>query len=283
MKYIYTPEEVRTIADALFRFMQHQGFNVCIEKPLRDDAPCATTLIATKGSLAILLEAQHRLICDQYIKDLSHWLNSNRLNAELFIIADRNTASFSGDFLKQLNQTGVGLILVEDDLKPTIERFPKNPALIISPEPTLRFGLYSKKVKSCIAKFNSPCSFLSTNNPRLDAARDMCEIVEGLTEELAIYAVKKKHITLAEKDIMEKDWAGQINTLGSQNVCSPGENAILNDLLKTDLHSFRGIRNLLDHKTRSRTQEIDRQQQLAERMMMGPRLIDRLVKMKRKL
>jgi hypothetical protein len=240
-------------------------------------------LIATKGSLAILLEAQHRLICDQYIKDLSYWLNSNRHNAELFIIADRNTASFSGDFLKQLNQTGVGLILVEDDLEPAIERSPKNPALIISPEPTLRFGPYEKEVKSCIAKFNSPCSFLSDYNPRLDAARDMCEIVEGLTEELAIYAVKKKHITLTEKDIMEKDWAGQIDTLRSAKACAPGKSPILDEPLKIDLHSFRGIRNLLDHKTRTRTQEIDRQQQLAERMMMGPRLVDRLVKMKRRI
>lgn len=282
MKYIYTPEEIRTIADALFRFMQNQGFKVCIEKPLRDDAPCATTLIATKGRLAILLEAQHRLICDHYIKDLSSWLHLCRINAELFLVAHR-TVSFSGEFLKDLDQTGVGLILVEDSAKITIERFPKNPALIISPEPTLRFGPYEKKVNECVARFNSPCSFLSMNNPCRDAARDMCEIVEGLTEELAIYAVKKKHITLTEKDIMEKDWSGQINTLGSQNVCSPGKNAILNDPLKTDLHSFRGIRNLLDHKTRTRTQEIDRQQQLAERMMMGPRLVDRLVKMKRRI
>ena len=283
MKYIYTPEEVRTIANALFRFMQHQGFNVLIEKPFSEDAPCATTLMATKGSLTILLEAQQRLICDQYIKDLSHWLNLNRLNAELFIIADRNTVSLSGDFLKQLNQTGVGLILVEDDLQPTIGRLPKNPALIISPEPTLKFGPYEKKVKVCLTKFNSPCSFLSDHDFRRDAARDMCEMVEELTEKLAIYAVKKKHITLTEKDIMDKDWAGQINTLGSHNACSPGKNVVINDLLKTDLHSFRGIRNLLDHKTRSRTQEIDRQQQLAERMMMGPRLIDRLVKIKRRI
>lgn len=283
MKYIYTPEEVRPIADAIFKFMRHHGFDVSIEKPFCNDAPCTTTLIATKGRLAILLEAQHRLICDQYIKDLSHWLNSNRHNAELFIIADRNTASFSGDFLKQLNQTGVGLILVEDDLEPTIERSPKNPALIISPEPTLRFGPYEKEVKSCIAKFNSPCSFLSDYNPRLDAARDMCEIVEGLTEELAICAVKKKHITLTENDIMEKDWAGQIDTLRSAKACAPGESPILDEPLKIDLHSFRGIRNLLDHKTRTRTQEIDRQQQLAERMMMGPRLVDRLVKMKRRI
>lgn len=283
MKYIYTPEEVRPIADAIFKFMRNHGFDVSIEKPFCNDAPCATTLIATKGSLAILLEAQHRLICDQYIKDLSHWLNSNRHNAELFIIADRNTTSFSGDFLKQLNQTGVGLILVEDDLEPTIERSPKNPALIISPEPTLRFGPYEKEVKSCIAKFNSPCSFLSAHNPRFDAARDMCEIVEGLTEKLAIHAVKKKHLKLTEQNIIDQDWASQINTLGSQNACTPGESPILCDSLKTDLHSFRGIRNFLDHKTRSRTQEIDRQQQLSERMMMGPRLIDRLVKIKRKI
>ena len=82
---------------------------------------------------------------------------------------------------------------------------------------------------------------------------------------------------------MDKDWSGQIDTLRSAKACAAGKTPILDDPLKTDLHSFRGIRNLLDHKTRSRIQEIDRQQQLAERMMMGPRLIDRLVKLKRKI
>jgi hypothetical protein len=82
---------------------------------------------------------------------------------------------------------------------------------------------------------------------------------------------------------MEKDWAGQIDTLRSSNVCAPGKTPLLSEPLKIDLHSFRGIRNLLDHKTRTRTQEIDRQQQLAERMMMGPRLVDRLVKIKRRI
>jgi hypothetical protein len=198
-------------------------------------------------------------------------------------LATHSLANISWKIFKELERSGIGLIIIDEVCTVTIERFPKNPALIVSHDPTLKFGPYEKKVKACMKKFNSPCSFLSDNNQRRDAARDMCEIVEGLTEKLAIYAVKKKHIKLTEKNITDQDWAGQINTLRSQDACATEKNPILTEAIKTDLHSFREVRNLLDHPTRTRTQEIDRQQQLVERMMMGSRLIDRLVKIKRKI
>jgi hypothetical protein len=282
MKYISTPEEARTIANVVLKFMRRQGFAVKIEKALDVDAPYTTTLIATKSRLNVLFETQYQIRCDQSLKELALWLHSQNCYAELFIVAHRSS-HISWDLFRDLETPGIGLILVDDGNNLKIERFPKNPALMVSHDPTLRFGSYDKKVKACMAKFNSPCSFLSDNNIRRDAARDMCEIVEGLTEELAIHAVKKKHITLTAENIMEKDWAGQIDTLGSQNACTAGKPPVLKSALKADIHSFRGIRNLLDHKTRSRSQEIDRQQQLAERMMMGPRLIDRIVKIKRKI
>jgi hypothetical protein len=282
MKYISTPEEAHPIANVVFEFMRKHGFAVKIEKALDVNAPYTTTLTATKSRLNILFETQYQIHCDQSIKELALWLHSQRRYAELFIATHR-LAHISWDIFRDLDRSGIGLILVDDKDTLEIERPPKNPALIISHDPTLRFGTYEKKVKTCMTKFNSPCSFISDKNPRRDAARDMCEIVEGLTEQLAIRAVKRKHITLTEKNITDQDWSGQIDTLRSQKACATGKSPIIDDPLKIDLHSFRGIRNLLDHKTSSHSQEIDRQQQLAERMMMGPRLIDRLVKLKCKI
>lgn len=276
MKFIYTPEEALSIAQILFDFLKSQSFTVSIDQALNDEAPCSTTLIAKKAELSILVEAQNQANCDQYLKDLALWLNNHRFYAELFIATHRD-ASFSGSFFKQLDQTGIGLILVEDSGSVKIERQPRNPALVVCPEPTLKFGPFESKVKECIAKFNLPHSFLTSGSPRFDAARDMCEIVEGLTEELAITGVRKKILKLKEKNIEDQDWYGQINTLASKKACLPGKSPIIDGNFKADLHSFRGMRNLLDHRARSKRKEVERQQQLAERMMMGPRLIAVLV------
>ena len=45
---------------------------------------------------------------------------------------------------------------------------------------------------------------------------------------------------------------------------------------KARLHSFRGARNLVDHPVASKREEIKREKQFPERMMMGPRLIPNL-------
>jgi hypothetical protein len=69
----------------------------------------------------------------------------------------------------------------------------------------------------------------------------------------------------------------------SQKPCSPGKSPIVGSTLKDDLHSFRGARNLLDHKVTNKREDTKRQQQFAERMMQGPRLVAELVSLNRKL
>lgn len=282
MKYIYTPEEAISIADTLLKFLQGRKFTVAIEQPLDEDAPCATTLIAKKGHLNILFEAQNEVSCNESLRDLALWLHNKRICAELFLATHRNT-TFSGQFFRQLDHSGIGLILVEHSGKVTIDRQPQNPALIVCPDPSLKFGPYTEKVNECIAKFNLPHSFLMPGNPRMDAARDMCEIVEGLTEELALTAVDKNILRLTERNVKSQDWSTQINTLASSKACVAGKTPVVDSRFKTDLQSFRGVRNLLDHRVTSKQKEVERQQQLAERMMMGPRLVATLVRKKARL
>lgn len=152
---------------------------------------------------------------------------------------------------------------------------PKNPALIVTPDPTLKFGDCKVEVNSAIRKFNEI--------DRKDGLRDMCELVERETEKLAILAVRKGLLRLGEADVQRQDWSGQINTLASPNTYNPGNTPLLDSKLKDDLHSFRGARNLIDHKVTSKRAEIKRQRQFQERMMMGPRLIAELVSLKRKI
>jgi len=276
MDYIYTPEEAQPIADAVRKFLLGKKYDVQVEKAITTDVQYRTTLLVTKDHYSILVDAQHKPEVDISIKDLVVWLFSNAQCAELFIATDRS-ASFSGKFLRALDNTGIGLMIVEEDGSVRIDRNPKNPALIAKPEPGLKFGNYSKQVELCLRKFNSPSSLLSEDNQRKDALRDLCEIVEGQTEKLSVLLSNKGYLIRDEGTIKKLSWNDQINLLASRNQYTSNFTPVIIESLKIDLHSFRDARNKLDHKVRSKRAEIARQQQLTERMMMGTRLVANLV------
>ncbi|MGH7249966.1 MAG: hypothetical protein ACREGC_03245, partial [Minisyncoccia bacterium] len=110
-----------------------------------------------------------------------------------------------------------------------------------------------------------------------------CEVVERETEELALRAVRKGWLTMNEAAIKGKDWSSQIDTLASPNACTAGRAPIVSTTFKNDLHSFRGARNLVDHKVRGKRDDANRQKQFAERMMQGPRLVAELISLKRRV
>lgn len=282
MKYIYTSQEVQPIADAVAKFLAKQKFDVRFETPFDDKVRYRTTLLARKAGLSILVDVQNKPALEESLKELAFSLQRDRVYSELYI-ATHESSDPTVKLLKKLRQIGGGLILASETTEPEIFMEPQNPALIVCPDPTLRFGPYRSAVKNCLIKFNSPNSFLTSTNPRMDAARDMCEFVEGLTEELALAVARKKYIKLNEKSVRSQNWNAQIDTLASRKVYLPGKHPIIDNNLKNDLHSFRGVRNLLDHKVRTKREEVARQQQLADRMMMGPRLVATLVTKKQKL
>jgi len=118
---------------------------------------------------------------------------------------------------------------------------------------------------------------------RKDGLRDMCELVERETEALLRLGIRKTLINVPETSIKAKDWSDQINTLASPQTYNDGRNPLVTTTFKDDLHSFRGARNLLDHKVKGKRDDMRRQKQFAERMMQGPRLIAELKSLQRKV
>ena len=276
MDYICTPEEAQPIANAVKKFLISHKYNVKVEKAINNSVEYRTTLLAQRNHYSILIEAQHRPDIEESIRNLALDIFRESLCAELFIATNRD-ANFSGKFLKELDKSGIGMIIVEENGTINIDRKPKNPALIVTPEPGLKYGKYATQVSSCLKKFNTPNSLFCVDNFRKDALRDLCEIVENMTEELSILLTNKGYITCDEDAIRNLSWSSQINLLASSKSYNTGYTPVINDSLKTDLHSFRDARNKIDHKVNSKREEIARQQQMPERMMMGPRLIDNLM------
>ena len=86
----------------------------------------------------------------------------------------------------------------------------RNPALIVSPDPTLAFGALKHDVRNAVEKFN--------NVDRKDGLREMCEVVERLTDDVATTASRRGWVKTPEADFSAKDWASQINELARKEI-----------------------------------------------------------------
>ena len=177
--------------------------------------------------------------------------------------------------LAEMRKHGVGWLVVQDGGAVIESSTARNPALVVTPDPNLRYGDCKAEVRAALVKFNEV--------NRKDGLRDMCEIVERETEELAIACFRKSRLIPDEAAIKKMDWAGQINTLASVNAHPPGAGPIVSDTFKHDLHSFRGARNLIDHKVNTKWEDKRRELQFADRMMQGPRILAEIIRLKRSL
>lgn len=274
MDFEITPEEARPCAGRLFKHLKRASGRVFIEKPAWDDAPYRTTLLTRSGEDIVLYEVQGNLNFHDRLMNFAQWLHANRKYAELYLVTHANSPTTLVQF-NQIKNHGVGLILLTDDEKFDLSLPAKNPALVVTPDPGLKYGELKSEVFACVHKFNG--------GARKDGLRDLCELVERETEKVLLTAARKGWSHLSEATIRSKDWSDQINALATNTIMNGGRNALIDGKLKDDLHSFRGARNLVDHQARTKREDWKRQRQFLERMMMGARLIADLVSLRRKI
>lgn len=274
MKFIVTPEEAQAPALAVARQLRKRGMTAKVEIEAWPGSPYRTTLVARQSGLCILVEAQGVLNYGKALKELATWLAANRHYAELYLATDSEAVLQAG-MLGEMKRDGVGLLVVDENGVVSESQKARNPALVVTPDPTLRFGDCKQEILDAVKKFNEV--------DRKDGLRDMCETVERETQELALRAVRKGLLTMDEAAIIAKDWSSQIDTLASKNAYHATKGPIVSGTFKNDLHSFRGARNLVDHKVRGKRDDANRQKQFAERMMQGPRLVAELVSLQRKV
>jgi hypothetical protein len=274
MNFTVTPEEAQSAALAVMTHFRKRDMKVKVEAPAWPNAPYRTTLVARKQGLCLLIEAQGVLNYGKALRELATWLAANRYYSELYL-ATVSEAPIQAGMLGKMKADGVGLLVVDETGVIMESQKARNPALVVTPDPTLRFGDCKLEVLSAVTKFNDV--------DRKDGLRDMCEVVERETEELALRAVRRGWLVMDETAIRGKDWSSQIDTLASKNAYNLGKDPIVTMTFKNDLHSFRGARNLVNHKVRGKRDDANRQKQFAERMMQGPRLVAELVSLQRRV
>ncbi len=237
--------------------------------------PIGTTLIATHdGQPTVLVEVLGEPSYPTALRELAQWLFAHRFDVELYV-AFGSDSLLAASTLRDLRSDGVGILVVESNHDIRTEVKPRNPALVVSPDPHLRYGPMANRVYAAVDKFNEV--------NRQDGLRDMVEIVEGETSELAILACRRGWLRKNESIVSKLDWAGKMNHLASANTYTAGHAPLVDENLKQDLHSFRGSRNLVDHNARGLREIARRERQFHERMVQGPRLLHELVALYRKV
>src|SRR2546426_3094450 len=109
MEFPFTPREAHPIASAVARNLAEDSMSVRPEVPAWDDAPYRTTLVARKGSLSVLVEAQGEGSYGRGLADLAAYIQARRQYAEFYIAAPAESV-LPGTMLKQLRKDGVGLL-----------------------------------------------------------------------------------------------------------------------------------------------------------------------------
>jgi hypothetical protein len=273
VEFVLTPEEAQSTAQAVIKHLESEKYKVTVEIGVRDDIPFRPTISAVKSGMSRYIEAQSVPQYTQGVRDLVHRAGVEKFYCEIYI-AVAMSASLSGHFLNELSRDGVGLILVDSQGLVSIHRPAMNPALQVSPDPTLKLGRLKTQVREAVKRFNA--------GERKAALQEMCEIVEGETGRLVKKLAKKAWVSTSEAAIEKMDWSRRIDLAASTTGYTGGHSPIVDDKLKQDLHSFRGARNLIDHAANA-AGEKKRQTQFAERMCMGPRLAGELLSLQAKV
>jgi hypothetical protein len=274
MDYEFVAEEAKPVAAKLDSFLKKKFSAVSSSQAAWPDAQYRTTFHVVKDQVTMLYEVQERPHIGGQFRVFAQWLAAQRHSAELRIVA-WHEAPTAASLQLDCRRNGIGLLVLKED--GAFEEIfpPRNPAFVVTPDPTLRFGPLKVDVLQHLDKFNG--------GHRKDALRDMCELVEGEIGKTLVKASRKGLCTTAEAVVKGMDLSDQINTLASAKATAAGKAPPIDDKFKTDLHSFRGARNLIDHPARSKRDEAMRQRQFCERMMMGPRLVADLLTIQRKI
>ena len=229
MKFDFTPEEAQPVAVAVAKQLKRQKMKIENEVEPFEGASYRPTLVAVKSGLTIIVEAQGNLDFHKTLAGFAAWLAAGRHYVR-FYLATTDHCMMNATTLAEMKKHGVGWFVVQDDGNVIESSQARNPALVFTPHPTLAYGDCKHDVLAAVKKFNE------TN--RKDGLRDLCEIAERETADLARLASRKKMLQMDEAVIDGMDWSSQINTLASPKAYNPGFAPIVEDVFKTDyIHS----------------------------------------------
>jgi len=242
IEFLLTPEEAQSAAIAVINHLRSKKYKVEIEVAVAEDVRFRPTISATNKDMRIIVEALGDPQYDQDLKDMVRWAAVNRMNGEIYISTGPDV-DFKPGFLAAIKKDGIGLLLVNEQGQVNYYHKAKNPALTIPFNSALSLGGCKSEVEADIHKFNE--------GERGPALHHICEIVERETDKLARKAARKQWLNVDEKTVTKMQFANQIDVLASNKSYKGNRVSPLSEALKNDLNSFRGVRNLINHKVRA--------------------------------
>lgn len=260
------------MAEAAAKDLTRRKYSVTLESALREGAPFRTTLIGARaGYPTILVDAHGTPTLTDGLRALANWLGAEREYCELFVVVDEE-ASTTPKLQVSLREIGIGLLVCAADGAVSTEIPARNAALVVTPDPGLKYWHNKAEVMRLVDRFN--------RGERKDALRDLCELLERETELVVEKAIVRGVVNLSQSQLAGMKWGNQIEALAAPGRHVRGTPTLSNSQ-KDDFISFKGARNLLDHKVKTENERAKREHQYAERMMQGCRLLSEISTIRR--
>lgn len=273
------PSKLWRAAESLISFYENKGFTISQAISIDENYRYRTHIVCRKRYETIAVELRERCNIESPFERFVLGCQANQIPVKIFFavpsMIDDTETLISHNQRNSIKKTGIGLIIVGDEISEEIGTISCNRRFVLDPGTSL--GKYASKVDKIIQDYNfGNC---------LEAVKNLTEEAEDATVALVLKAIKlgKLNLTVQEIDDHDIDWAGMINCLAQRVWKGTPQTQIINDRrLKNSLDNFRDKRNLSHHrKTAKQLRELE--QQYPEAMHQGIRLLRELVKMKNQL
>lgn len=273
MDFVGLSKSAVQVAVAVAEYLsKEEGFRVETDKPYSKSSPVRTTLYCKRGDEVWLVEVMDSLAVDPLLDELVLDLAHEQAKAGV-LVAVGDGAILPVTAMRQLARRGIGVLVVHDDGSVQPVQMPRIFAYSVPIDKGPGLGHRQAEIGRIQRRYN--------DGSRLDAARELCEVIESEVGKLASRLAERGYIDVSVKKVERMSFEQQIDVLDEDERWVEGRKRVADKKLRNDLQSFRGARNLVSHPVKSAKERARRDSQLHERMVQGPRLVRELLAAKR--
>lgn len=266
-------------ADKIIQLYKKQNFKITFVESIDSEFTYKPHIICSKRYEKIAIEIREKCNVESFFEKFVLGCQAKRIHVKLYFavpeyINDEETL-ISHNQKNILEKRGIGLLIIRDkDIKEDLGTIACNRFFAI--ESGSSVGIHKKNLDQLVKEYNK--------GKCLSSIRDLSEMVELETFNLATKAAKKKTINLNVLNIQNNkySWEDIINCLSSKDYKSNPQTRYFTPVFSNSIKEFKDVRNLSDHKKNAK-QLKELEEKYPEAMIKGIRLLRELIKMKNKI
>jgi len=267
--------ELQEVARAIIAHYQTLGFGPPeIDAEAWPGANCRTTLLFRRRGAVELVEVRSTLKLEPFFGRFVSETVAGQRDVRLHVaVPHDDSAVVPVTTLDSARTLGLGILSVRDGTV-LVQQAAVNCSQRF-PMPGRRgLGRHRTAIEDAVTKYNE--------GRRLDALRDVTDAFEDAIDSLGRLGITRGKLACSAAEFATFDLEKRINQMAMTNFHGNTQTPLYDEPMRRDLLSFKGARNLGHHR-RGRAENRRLNQQYAERMAMGIRLVGDIVAIQRQL